>query len=1671
MGEKVLLGIVAAFILAASMLSANALVINQFNAPDYAVSFNTSVIPATVTTTCTGVYANYTINITLGANLPADGKIMIDFIKNYFDVSNAVVANVQSSGAFGSYSWYVDTVEDDIWINRSAAATLPAGEWVNITILYVLNPTQMGTYTPRVVTTDSGDVLIEYNDSVNVTIVNGPVYEFKIWYWNATAGMIESTIPDDATQACCPTASCNPSTTPFYINVSAVDACGNLNASWAYSANLSYNAGSGWQFLKTLNFAGGWNNTTVCQPYTGDVQLKVENTTAGVSGTSNVFWVRPAGLGGFLFDPNPPKDPVYVTYPFDVTVKALDACGNFKYDYNGTATLTDPLGFLMGTGSLTLQFTNGVNTSSVWVDQAACPLLDLTPYNLTVGNASLTCSNTTSDNFTVTYILIDPDLSSATATPDVVPADNTSYSVIDVWLKDPTNTPLVGVTVRLKSDRGSTDYITPATATTDSNGHASFQVSSHTAGVATLYVEAWDGCQWVTLTTSTQVTFSSQVANPGTSLIEVVGQSGTPVYADNTSYYIVKVTARDNEGNPVENVNVILYANSSNVRIEPSNNMTDANGEATFKVYSTEWGWFAINATVNGQLIWSGPVTVYFAPWVNETYIVVLGQGCSGWPFVGLPHWTDGISELLVQVNVYDMSWKDIPGAEVNVTSNVTDDNLYCPDPYTNEYGYTLCYLSRDTDVNTTSLLNATARVSGQSWTGTGYTYVYWATNVTSPANSTVTATPSEVIIDSNYGYVYVTIRDSSGMPLPNVKVTLTTDRPDYDTIYGGEDDTLYMFYGVGPNVGTTVDDYTNCSGVAVFRVYSNKPGTSTFTAKVGNQVIGTAQITFAAPACGYYVNTWYAEDYLLNLEEKNTTTVHMQILYGGTPVPDQVVKLESLSNCGSNIVDIISPSTPVTNETGWITFTIRTDTAIRNYYAEGSACNPVDSGNLVKLVVKIGECYLYDYNNPLEVLAVVEQAPKEKPTLELSCGEAVTDYPWSVELRAEAPYYVAGDTNFVLTEFKFLLEGENGTYELWDYYGPSGPSGCNYTDYADIYYEDFEQSCGDWYVGSESYMSTWECGEPLQSNAQFIAWLDYQDKGWATGLGHNYNPAEDSYLYTKQIPINLSDYNPEGYISVSYTVSTVFESGDWYALEYSTDGVNWYTYTGPIPVSSLDPNATFIQFRWHVYTDGDTGTDEGIYIDWFSVYYYRSITDYTSCYGYTYFYPWWYDFPYDETTYNFTVKAVYCKSTPNGDYCMEAPLSDPVSITIDTQGPDISMDKTTFNASEDVNVYFNDFVGVDTTNDDFYVNTEGFTANYDYFWSLPLVDDWRYITWDNKYINVHFKNIDLSGDDYIFLWVGNISWTGGVNNVPVRSPSQAWWYGGLVVGNITYNYWEEFPEPWGWWGPWNDYFGSVHGDLWFKFPVSASEVCWLSYEGDGYIFYYDNYPPNYGFDVDLITYGTGVKVYLDGVDITDSVTITENGVTIPNAMADGSPLSYGTHELLVVATDKVGNANSFSTTFTVLQPTARFTIANLSVSPNTTYPGGVVEISAEVTNIGEACGNYTAGLYINGSLADTTTVYACPSETVSATFYYQFVDEGIYTVTIDNLSPLEVNVTSAIAPTGDVDGSGTVDFNDLVAVLNLILSGSYDPAADLDGSGTVDFNDLVAVLNIILGT
>jgi len=70
----------------------------------------------------------------------------------------------------------------------------------------------------------------------------------------------------------------------------------------------------------------------------------------------------------------------------------------------------------------------------------------------------------------------------------------------------------------------------------------------------------------------------------------------------------------------------------------------------------------------------------------------------------------------------------------------------------------------------------------------------------------------------------------------------------------------------------------------------------------------------------------------------------------------------------------------------------------------------------------------------------------------------------------------------------------------------------------------------------------------------------------------------------------------------------------------------------------------------------------------------------------------------------------------------------------------------------------------------------------------------------------------------------------------------------------------------------------------------------------------------------------------------------------------------------------------------------------------------------------------------------------------------------GIY------IPPAEGDCCSICIILGDISGDGIVNVLDVVAMVNLVLSGGYDEVADMNGDGTLNVLDVVLLVGIILG-
>ena len=60
-------------------------------------------------------------------------------------------------------------------------------------------------------------------------------------------------------------------------------------------------------------------------------------------------------------------------------------------------------------------------------------------------------------------------------------------------------------------------------------------------------------------------------------------------------------------------------------------------------------------------------------------------------------------------------------------------------------------------------------------------------------------------------------------------------------------------------------------------------------------------------------------------------------------------------------------------------------------------------------------------------------------------------------------------------------------------------------------------------------------------------------------------------------------------------------------------------------------------------------------------------------------------------------------------------------------------------------------------------------------------------------------------------------------------------------------------------------------------------------------------------------------------------------------------------------------------------------------------------------------------------------------------------------------------NVVCQESVNGDINGDFLINIQDIVLVVNLVLSSQYDSNADLNSDQTIDVLDVVQLVNIIL--
>ncbi len=171
----------------------------------------------------------------------------------------------------------------------------------------------------------------------------------------------------------------------------------------------------------------------------------------------------------------------------------------------------------------------------------------------------------------------DAATSTVSASPDAVPADGATQSTVTVTLLDANSNPVVGDTVTLTPNGGSS-IISAASGPSNASGVVTFTVTDTVA--ATIIYTARDTTAAVTIAQTPTVYF----IGPADAALSTVTASPTSVPADGVTQSTITVTLFDANDGPIGGDTVTLTANGGSSIISAASGLSDANGVVTFTV-------------------------------------------------------------------------------------------------------------------------------------------------------------------------------------------------------------------------------------------------------------------------------------------------------------------------------------------------------------------------------------------------------------------------------------------------------------------------------------------------------------------------------------------------------------------------------------------------------------------------------------------------------------------------------------------------------------------------------------------------------------------------------------------------------------------------------------------------------------------------------------------------------------------------------------------------------------------------------------------------------------------------------------------------------------------------------------------------------------------------------
>jgi 5-hydroxyisourate hydrolase-like protein (transthyretin family) len=365
--------------------------------------------------------------------------------------------------------------------------------------------------------------------------------------------------------------------------------------------------------------------------------------------------------------------------------------------------------------------------------------------------------------------------STVTASPQTVAADGQTQSTVTVTLRDKNGQPVVGKSVSLQAEAGSSDIVAVNSAS-NAQGEAVFKVKSGAAGQVTYWAK--DTTDNVVIAQRATVTFQLAAGSgdkPPSVLRSTVKASPDTVEANGKEQSTVTVTLLDASGGAVSGHTVSLTAVGGGAAITPVQPVSDASGKAVFTVTSLAAGQIAFAAkdeTSRVSIAERANVTFKTSAYALPTS--VLQSTVTADPAVVVANGTDYAT---VTVTLKDATGRPVSGKTVSLKAsggssivtivNATSDALgQAVFKVTNRTAERVVYTAKD-ETGKVAIAAQAEVVFEKSR----------AANVTSVSASSATASPSTVWADGKQiSTVTVYLKDALGRPVSGKTVSLAAD-------------------------------------------------------------------------------------------------------------------------------------------------------------------------------------------------------------------------------------------------------------------------------------------------------------------------------------------------------------------------------------------------------------------------------------------------------------------------------------------------------------------------------------------------------------------------------------------------------------------------------------------------------------------------------------------------------------------------------------------------------------------------------------------------------------------------------------------------------------------------------------------------------------------------------